>query len=220
MSEVGIELPKVNCGVLKTKCKLPSELLIADSFTKNLIAEKRDEKIFLCTMTLEAGWEAAEYIKTIRGDKTVKTIFWWDAPQVWEWWYGLEKKPDLEKEYFKMLSRYSDFVKISEASIKYESRFFEVLVPGWRDALKIKNKEDKIKAAVKACLNIDWAPKVKTHSHVIIKSDGFGAESFLNIYFRINERKKWLNMLDEISKKYMLKEKLRKEYTIILENKI
>ena len=53
--EVGIELPKVNCEVLKTKCKLPSELLIADSFTKNLIAEKRDEKIFLCTMTLEAG---------------------------------------------------------------------------------------------------------------------------------------------------------------------
>jgi len=218
--EVGIKLPKVNCGVLKTKCKLPSELLIADSFTKNLIAEKRDEKILLCTMTLEAGWETAEYIKTIREDKTVKTIFWWDAPQIWEWWYGLEKKPDLEKEYFKMLSRYSDFVKISEASIKYESRFFEVLVPGWRDALKIKNKEDKIKAAIKTCSNVDWAPKVKTHSHVIIKSDGFDAESFLNIYLRINERKKWLNMLDETSKKYMLKENLRKEYTIILENKI
>lgn len=86
-----------------------------------------------------------------------------------------------------------------------KSRFFEVLVPGWRDALKIKNKEDKIKAAIKACSNVDWAPKVKTHSHVIIKSDGFDAESFLNIYFRINERKKWLNMLNEISKNTYLK---------------
>ena len=197
---VGIKLPKVNCGVLKTKCKLPSELLIADSFTKNLTAEKRDEKMLLCTMTLEAGWEAAEYIKTIRGDKTIKTIFWWDAPQVWEWWYGLKEKPDLEKEFIHGLwdlvpVRYSDIVKINETRSKYCVKF-------------------------KDHLNADWTTEIITHGHLIIESDGFDIDPFIEMYFKTDERKKWLDMLDEISKKYMLKENLRKEYTIILKNKI
>ncbi|MHA1581894.1 MAG: hypothetical protein ACTSYM_05325 [Candidatus Baldrarchaeia archaeon] len=43
--------------------------------------------------------------------------------------------------------------------------------------------------------------EIITHGHLIIESDGFDVDPFIEMYFKIDERKKWLNMLDETSKK-------------------
>ena len=44
---------------------------------------------------------------------------------------------------------------------------------------------------------------------------------FLELYLRVDERKKWLSELDEVSRKYMLGESLRgKGYIVFLDNKI
>lgn len=58
------------------------------------------------------------------------------------------------------------------------------------------------------------------HGHLVIESDGFDVKHFLELYFRVDERKKWLSKLDEISRKYMIKENLREEYIVTLRSEL
>lgn len=90
----------------------------------------------------------------------------------------------------------------------------------WEDALKIKDVKVRVKKIVKSCLKTGWAPFVVAHGHLIIESDGFDAKHFLNLYFRVIERRKWLRELDELTRKYMLGDNFEKDYMVMLRNKI
>jgi len=215
------ELPRVGWGVLETWCRLPCDLLVVDRFNKGLVVERRDGRVLLCSMCHEAGWEAVEYARSIKDDKSVRRIFWWRAPEVWEWWYGLDEKPDLEEKYSRPFARERDSYKLNKVCSQYSFKFLETLVPRLKDAREIRDENRRIEGAVRAYLRAGWAPKVLGHGHLVIESDGFDAKHFLELYFRVDERKKWLDELDEISRKYMIKESLRKEgYIVFLDNKI
>jgi len=95
------------------------------------------------------------------------------------------------------------------------------LVPGLKDVREIKDENRRVEEAVRVYLEAGWAPKVLGHGHLVVESDGFDVKHFLELYFRVDERKRWLDELDEISRKYMIKESLRKEgYIVFLDNKI
>ena len=82
-------------------------------------------------------------------------------------------------------------------------------------------KIEELRGAVRGYLEVGWAPKVLGHGHLVIESDGFDVKHFLELYFRVDERKKWLDELDEISRKYRIKESLRKEgYIVFLDHRI
>jgi len=50
---------------IETNCVFPDDLLIVDEFNRELVVEWRDGRVFMCSMSLDAGWEALEYVKTI-----------------------------------------------------------------------------------------------------------------------------------------------------------
>jgi len=208
------ELPKITHKVFETWCKSPDDLLVINGFKKNLAAERRDNRVLMCTMTLDAGWEAVEYVKTIRDDKSVKRIIWWDAPEVWELWYRLEEE-SLKEKRSKSLLRDKELNELRHVASEYATKLIYTLVPSLGRISKIKDKDARIRAVLKAYLEADWAPRVLGDGHLIIESDGFDCGHFLRLYFRVDERRKWLRKLDEFNKKYMLRKDLRDEYSIV-----